>query len=74
VGNITIFTATGIKVYQLASNALLSAEGFFTWDGRTDKGRIANVGIYVLYFETFNPQTGKRKQEKLPIVVSSRLF
>ena len=72
VANVLILNAVGVKVYQLASNILLSTEGFLTWDGRTDKGKNANVGIYVLYFEMFNSNTGSRKQTKLPIVVSSR--
>jgi len=72
VANVIILNAIGVKVLQLASNILLSSEGFLTWDGHTEKGKIANVGIYVLYFEMFNPKTGSRKELKLPIVVSSR--
>jgi hypothetical protein len=72
VGNAVILNAVGIKVCQLASNLLLANEGFLTWDGKSDSGKNANAGIYVLYFESFNPQTGIRKQQKLPIVVSSR--
>jgi hypothetical protein len=72
VANAVILNAVGVKVYQLASNILLSTEGFLTWDGKTDKGTNANVGIYVLYFEMFNTNTGNRKQLKMPIVVSSR--
>jgi Lamin Tail Domain/CHU_C Type IX secretion signal domain len=72
VANAIVFNAVGVKVYQLASNILLANEGFLTWDGKTDNGKNANVGVYVLYFEMFNPQTGSRKQLKLPIVVSSR--
>jgi len=72
VANAMIFNAVGVKVFQLASNILLATEGFLTWDGKTDKGKNANVGIYVLYFELFNPNTGSRKQLKMPIVVSSR--
>jgi len=72
VANATIFNAVGVKVAKLASNVLLASEGFLTWDGKTDTGKNANVGVYVLYFEMFNPQTGVRKQQKLPIVVSSR--
>ena len=72
VANVIILNAVGVKVFQLASNILLSTEGFLTWDGRTDKGKNANVGIYILYFEMFNANTGARKQVKLPIVVSSR--
>ena len=72
VANAIIFNAVGVKVYQLAANVLLANDGFLTWDGKTDAGKNANVGVYVLYFEMFNPQTGSRKQQKLPIVVSSR--
>lgn len=72
VGNALILNAVGEKVFQLAANQLLQVEGFLTWDGKTDKGRNANTGIYILYFEMFNPQTGVRKQSKLPVVVSSR--
>jgi len=72
VANVVIFNAVGVKVFQLASNILLSTEGFLTWDGRNDAGKNANVGVYVLYFEMFNPQNGQRKQVKLPIVVSTR--
>ena len=72
VANVLILNQVGMKVYQLASSILLSSEGFLTWDGRTDKGKIANSGIYVLYVEMFNPQTGAKKIIKLPIVVSTR--
>ena len=72
VANAIILNAVGVKVYHLATNILLSSEGFLSWDGRTDAGRITNTGVYVLYFEMFNPKTGARKQLKLPVVVSSR--
>jgi len=72
VANALILNQVGVTVFHLASNILLANEGFLTWDGRTDKGKNANVGIYVLYIELFNPQIGSRKRLKLPIVVSSR--
>lgn len=72
VANVMILNQVGNKIFQVASNILLSTEGTLIWDGRTQNGKNANVGIYVLYFEMFNPKTGERKQSKLPIVVSSR--
>ena len=72
VANVLILNAVGVKVYKLASNIILSTEGFLTWDGKTENGKNANVGIYVLYFEMFNPGTGSRKRVQMPIVVSSR--
>lgn len=70
--NVMIFNASGVKMCQLATNALLATEGFFIWDGKTDKGQNANVGVYVLFFEIFHVEKGKKKQVKLPLVVSSR--
>ena len=70
--NVFIFNSVGVKVCQLAANQLLSADGFLIWDGRTDKGKNINPGIYVLYFEMFNAETGASKIEKLPVVVSAR--
>ena len=70
--NIVVFNASGESVYHLASNALLQSEGFFLWDGRTDKGKNVNPGIYVIFFQAFNSQNGKRVESKIPIAVSSR--
>ena len=70
--NVTVFSAVGVKMRQLASNVLLDADGFLSWDGRTDRGQNVNPGIYVLYFEMINTETGVKKTEKLPLVVSTR--
>ncbi len=72
VANVLILNPAGVKVRQLASNILLSTNGFLTWDGLSDQGKNINIGIYVLYFEMFNPLKGIRKQFKMPIVVSAR--
>jgi methionine-rich copper-binding protein CopC len=71
VANVMILNAVGVRVVTLGANILLPTEGFLIWDGKTGSGKNANVGIYVLYFEMFNPNTGERKRQKLPIVVSS---
>lgn len=71
VANAMILNPNGNKVYTVVSNALLSSEGFFIWDGKTDDGKNVNPGIYVLYFEIFNPTNSKRNLIKLPVVVSS---
>lgn len=72
VANVLILNAAGVKICELANNILLQAEGFLSWDGKTDKGLNVNPGIYVLYFEMFNPVTGDKKSKKLPIAVSFR--
>jgi len=71
-GNVLILNAVGVKVTELASAFVLQSEGFISWDGKTDKGNVVNPGIYVVYFEIFNPETGYKKTKKLPVVVSLR--
>lgn len=71
IANVAIFNAAGVKVQQLISNSLLSSEGYFSWDGKTHTGKNANIGVYVVYIEIFNPENGQRIREKLPVVVSS---
>ncbi len=72
VANVIILSPLGEKVFQLAQNRLLSTEGYLSWDGRTNRGNIATPGIYVVYFEIFNPLNGIKKAYKTPVVISSR--
>ncbi|OIP81869.1 MAG: hypothetical protein AUK44_08805 [Porphyromonadaceae bacterium CG2_30_38_12] len=72
VANVSIFNPLGVKICQIANNALLANEGSFQWDGITARGTNAETGIYVLYYEIFQPETGKKIIEKIPLVVSSR--
>lgn len=72
IAKLLILNAVGVNIFNLATSKLLSSEGFFTWDGKTDKGQIAKAGIYVLFFEAFNPVSGDKIQQKHPIVISNR--
>ena len=72
VANVLILNAAGVKIRTLANNMLLQPDGFIAWDGKTDKGINVNPGIYVLYFEIFNPDTAQKMIKKLPIAVSYR--
>ncbi len=70
VANIRILTANGLNVHQLTINELLSSEGTIPWDGRTARGGIADIGVYVLMCEFTHTTTGQIIRAKLPIVVS----
>lgn len=72
LANALILNAAGVKIRELANNILLQPDGFIVWDGKTDKGLNVNPGIYVLYFEIFNPGTASKMAKKLPIAVSYR--
>jgi hypothetical protein len=70
--NVTIFDSAGRLVRQLARNELLGASGTLSWDGTTDDGERARVGIHVVYFEVFDTD-GYTAGYKLSCVVASRL-
>lgn len=71
-GTLTIFNAAGKEVKHLFKNNILGTSGTFTWDGTTDGGQKAPVGLYVFYFEIFNLK-GEVKAYKTVGVVAAKL-
>ncbi|MBI5916509.1 MAG: lamin tail domain-containing protein [Bacteroidetes bacterium] len=69
---VKIFDSEGRPVKTLANNELLSTEGFLRWDGDTDDGAKARIGIYVIWLELFNPD-GTVREFKKTCVVAGRL-
>lgn len=72
VATIRIYDANGRPVRELATNELLAITGTFTWDGTTDKGEKARIGMYVILFEAFNT-SGNVSTHKLSTVLGGRL-
>ncbi|MDD3079838.1 MAG: hypothetical protein PHH37_12155 [Paludibacter sp.] len=72
VGKVLILTPSGVPVKSFGNSLILQSNGYFSWDGKTDRDERVNSGIYVIYFETFNAQKGNKLIKKLPIVVSYR--
>ncbi|TNF24339.1 MAG: hypothetical protein EP314_08030 [Bacteroidetes bacterium] len=72
VGTVRIFDANGRPVRNLATNELLATTGTFTWDGTTDKGEKARIGMYIILFEAFS-QAGDKTVHKLSTVLGGKL-
>jgi flagellar hook assembly protein FlgD len=53
------------------NNALLGAQGSFTWNGLNDRKQKVSIGVYIVYIEYFNLQ-GKVTKEKKTCVVAAR--
>ncbi len=70
VANMHILTANGLHVNTLTYNEVLSTEGSIVWDGRTARGGIAEIGVYVLMCTFTHVGTGETIRVKLPMVVS----
>jgi hypothetical protein len=72
VANVQIFDASGRLIRRLIKNETLGQEGTFSWNGLTDNGEKAPIGIYVIFFETFDA-AGKVSSFKKSCVLASRL-
>lgn len=53
VANVRIFDSRGRLIRLLASVELLATSGVITWDGTTDDGLKAPIGIYMIHMEVF---------------------
>lgn len=72
VANIAIYDAQGRFVRQLVNNELLMAEGTLQWDGSTENGEKALIGLYIIMAEIFDPN-GNAKRYKKTCVVAGQL-
>ena len=72
VANVLIFDADGRLVRSLVRNELLSANGFWKWDGLGESRNKLPVGVYVVFTEIFNLD-GKKKSFKNTVVLARRL-
>lgn len=67
--NVTIIDQRGHIVKTIATNATLGFQGFFRWDGDTDRGDQARSGYYAVWFETFDAD-GNVKRYRTRVVIA----
>lgn len=70
--NLFIYDAMGRQITQLAANELLASQGVYKWDGTTEDGQKARVGIYVVWAELYN-EDGQVEQFKETCVLAAQL-
>lgn len=70
--NLRIFDTRGRLVNHLINNELLASSGTFKWDGATNEGSKARLGIYVLWLELFRTD-GVIERTQKTCVVAGRL-
>lgn len=70
--NVSIYDSRGRLVRTLVRSMLLATRGVITWDGATDQNQKADMGIYIVYIELFDPQ-GKVKTFRKTAVLAGRL-
>jgi len=72
IATVNIYDAKGRLVKTLFENELLGQEGSLKWNGITDEGRKAKIGIYIILAEIFSP-TKEAMQFKSTCVVAGKL-
>jgi flagellar hook assembly protein FlgD len=72
VANVRIYDRKGRLIRDLINNELLGLKGTFKWDGITEDNNKARIGVYLIYFEVFNPN-GEQKVYKKTAVLAGFL-
>lgn len=67
-----IYDLNGHLVKVLLNNETLATDGIMRWDGDTQEGTRATMGIYILWIEYFDT-AGKVGKEKIAITVAYKL-
>jgi hypothetical protein len=68
-----IFDACGRLARTLADGEPAASRGEIVWDGYTDGGRRARMGIYIILLEATDPRDGQLQTLKGTVVVAVRL-
>lgn len=72
MGRLQVYDASGRLVRTLHPSEMLGNDGVYTWNGTTDAGSLAPMGIYIVYFEVFNLQ-GDAESYIKTVVVAMKL-
>lgn len=72
IANIKVYDSIGRLIKNLVNNESLPIEGSLKWEGDTDNGDLAKIGIYILWIEVFNPN-GQVEYFKENCVLAKRL-
>lgn len=69
--NVSIYNANGQFIKEIANGELLSAKGFFRWDGLDENGNVVKVGYYIVLFELYD-NNGNTNVIKETVVVGTQ--
>ena len=70
---IRLFDVRGRTIRELLNSVPAGAYGDVVWDGRDDEGRLARIGIYVVFLEGLDAQGGIVVSARTTVVLARRL-
>ncbi|MBP6977009.1 MAG: lamin tail domain-containing protein [Bacteroidales bacterium] len=73
VANVQVFDAEGMRIRNLADNALMGMNNAFTWDGKDDSGVRMRSGIYVIYARIFDLKGQGKAAKRACVLVNQQL-
>ena len=68
VANIKIYDDEGFEITTISSNSLLATEGIITWNGTSEEGMVAQIGIYIVVAELFHPDGEVKNFKKVCVL------
>jgi len=71
--NLRIYDVRGRHIRTLLGAWLSGYQGSVTWDGRDDDGRMARIGIYVVFVEGLDSAGGTVVSAKTTVVLAGKL-
>ncbi|WP_416867885.1 MAG: lamin tail domain-containing protein [Imperialibacter sp.] len=69
--DVYIYDIAGRKIKTLTEGQTVADGSFFRWDGSTDKGEMARVGVYIIQIEYFNA-AGQKDVVRTTVAVGAR--
>ena len=72
MASVMIFDANGRLIRSLLKNETMAQKGTISWNGLNDKNEKAPIGIYVIYFESFEIN-GKVHKYKVACVLAGKI-
>ena len=67
--SVSIVDAKGTLVKKLVPRALLSSNGYFSWNGTDESGKQCEAGVYVFIIEQYDLK-GRTKTTRLPVTIT----
>lgn len=71
LANITAYSKTGILTKRISRNVTLGTEGDISWNGTDENGKLAPVGVYIIFIE-LTDLNGKTHRFRKACVLASR--
>ena len=70
---VEVYDTRGRLINSLIDNRFTGSHFNLVWDGRDAQGRIARIGIYILFIQALNDRLGVLREMKTTVVLAQKL-